>query len=139
MTGGLRFLPRVQADRMSKRREGAPELVVLLETMDCPTCQEHQTDADRAALRCGWMRASDWRTEELSPHQEEVCPGYTTQLPDVIEAARLLQWRNHGGLAALVDELPLSPRAATCVDILDASVREIESEMMHKATEKARG
>ena len=97
------------------------------------TCKEHKTETERAGMRCGWMESHAWRDEQLMAHDEEVCPGYSISLPEVIEAARLMQWRNHGSLAALVEDLPLPPAAALCVDILAGAVQAVESEAMAAA------
>lgn len=134
MICGLRQLPRVQADRHRKRGEGVTEFIVLLETMDCSTCQEHKSDRDRAELRCGWMKSSEWVEPQFCQHTEDVCPGYAIGLPDVIEAARALHWRDKGALHALYgDQFPLPPAAIDAVDIMGAAISEVEAEAMRLA------
>jgi hypothetical protein len=81
------------------------------------------------------LRPTDWRTG-MAPHGEDVCPGYTTTMPEVIEAARALQWRNHGALVALYDDLPLPPTMAVAIDIVDAAVKDVEADVMRAAAEK---
>jgi hypothetical protein len=136
MTSGLRLLPRVQADRQRQRDEGSP---FADEYMDCTSCKAKPDHASFAPeWRCGWLASDAWRDGGTSPHSEDVCPGYAIQLPEVIEAARLLQWRDHGSLAALVEELPLPPAAALSIDVLAGSIREVEGQMIREAGERGR-
>jgi len=104
--------------------------------MDCTSCKsqpDHESFAPE--WRCGWLPSEDWSEAGTCPHSEDICPGYVIQMPEVIETARLLQWRNHGSLAALVDDLPLPMAAAACVDMLDGAVREVEAAMIRDARE----
>ena len=135
MISGLRMLPRVQADRQRQRDEGSP---FADEYMDCTACKAKPDHGDFAPeWRCGWLRPDAWK-DGLAPHAEDVCPGYSTGLSEVIETARLYQWREKGSLAALCEELPLSPAAAMNVDILSAAVGEVESDKIRVAREESR-
>lgn len=103
--------------------------------MDCAECKQRLTKTERASLWCGWVKTEE-RLSGLRPFPEaEVCPGYTIALPEVIEAARLLGWANRNALSSYVaGELP--PVAADAVDILDASVKEVERDAIRESSEK---
>lgn len=62
-------------------------------------------------MRCGWVRASDWLEPQRgwgyiggAPVREpETCPGYTTQLPAVMELAELWAWWDKSQLGNRAD------------------------------------
>jgi hypothetical protein len=62
-------------------------------------------------MRCGFVRREDWVTPRPfhgdiggSPIiQPQTCPGYTTQLPAVVEVATLWAWWEKGQLGMLAD------------------------------------
>jgi hypothetical protein len=84
---GLRALPWVESAR---RKE--PDVV------NCERCKAWTDEPLRSAMGCGWLPAVE---RPLSvPLREHVdlrtCPGYTAQLPDVIDVARSYALGNLG-------------------------------------------
>ncbi len=122
MIEGLRYLPRVQAQR--DEANGAWYL-------DCETCTlGHE---ERRRFRCAFVAEKDRLPQSGPEHDANWCPGYTTSLPDVIEAARALSWRRDGQLGNFYD-LPVLLR--DCVDILDVAAKQEERESMRKRREE---
>lgn len=135
MISGLRMLPRVQVDRQRQRDDGSP---FADEHMDCTSCKakpDHEMFAPE--WRCGWLDASAHR-DGMAPHEEDVCPGYSIQMPEVIEAAQALHWRNSGSLAALYEDMPLPPVLVGYVNALAGAVSEVEADTMRAAREEAK-
>ncbi len=122
MIEGLRFLPQVQA----QRDEGGWFLT-------CDDCPNH--DAERRIFRCGWIPEGE-RTGGMGEYPgSTVCPGYTTSLPDVIEAARALSWRRDGQLGERYD-LPLTENLRDCVDLLDLAAKGEERKRLREQADK---
>lgn len=137
MISGLRALPRVQTERNRQRDEGSPFADAH---MNCTECPQMFDAVARAEMRCGWMPTSEWLDSGMPNHAEAVCPGYSIQLPEVIEAARALSWRNHGGLEPLYgrEEFPLPPQAAAYIDVLDGAVKASEADEMRRIREESK-
>lgn len=94
--------------------------------LNCDDCR--LVEVERALWRCGWMPEERRMDDPGRPYPEtEVCPGYSTTLPEVVEASRLLLWARRGQLEA-VAELPLPAAASLCIDILDGACNESERE-----------
>lgn len=64
-----------------------------------------------------------------------VCPGYTTRLPEVFEAARALVWTKRGGLVPLYGSTQLPPAAVNAIDFLDSRCNEVEARTMREDRE----
>ncbi len=118
MIEGLRFLPRVQSQR--DEAEGA----WYFTCDDCPNDRE-----TKRFLRCAYLPPS----ERLGGHGEypgsTICPGYTTSLPDVCEAARALSWRRDGQIRELYD-VPITSLLRDCVDVLDGACKQNDRERL---------
>ncbi len=59
--------------------------------------------------------------------EASVCPGYTTRLPEVIEAARALTWSKRGGLAPVYGPGRLPQVAIDAIDILESNINAVEA------------
>lgn len=66
----------------------------------------------------------------------EECPGYATSLPDVIEIARAMHWRDKGQLQ-LIYPRGLTPALCDGIDILSGSVREQEASSVRRRREES--
>lgn len=130
MIEGLRFLPRVQAERERLMEDGAPLELAQQVFLDCDSCTMNRDE--RASIRCGWLPESSWTDGSMPLPGATICPGYTTSLPEVYEAARLLRWVNRGALGAYTDQLPLSSAAALAVDLLEDAVRATERDALRR-------
>ncbi len=60
-----------------------------------------------------------------------ICPGYTTSLPDVYEAARALSWRRDGQLRECYD-VPVTQLLRDCVDILDGACKQQDRDRLRE-------
>jgi hypothetical protein len=129
---GLRYLPRLQAERERQIEDGTPvaDAEAYLNCAECPL--DHQ---QRRGYRCGWLPEGEWRDDARPFPDSSVCVGYSTSLPEVIEAARLLVWANRGALSSYLGKRRLSAVAADCVDVLDGEVKSVEREDMRKRRE----
>lgn len=67
--------------------------------------------------------------------EADICPGYTIQLPEVMEAARAFAWRESGSLSSVYSGR-LPPYAIDCIDILSGAVRGAEREAIRNVTER---
>lgn len=122
MIEGLRFLPQVQAQRNEIAEGGG----WYLTCDDCP----HDKQA-RRLIRCGWLPDAE-RVGGMGEYPgATVCPGYTTSLPEVYEAARALSWRRDGQLREFYD-VPLTALLRDCVDLLDAACKQQERDAMRE-------
>lgn len=110
----------------------------------CDTCIAKRSPEQRQLLGCAYTpppagRLSSfvkpWQGLGYSGDEPSVCPGYTTQLPEVIEIARArLHW-SKGSLAAFC---PGEPPSALLIgiEILEGAVCEL---IDWKSTPKAQG
>ena len=123
MIEGLRLLPRVQALR-DDNAEGLGWL-----PFTCDDCDRYNDRATKRVFRCGWLPEKE-RTGGMGEYPgSTICPGYTTSLPDVYEAARALSWRRDGQLRELYD-VPITQLLRDCVDVLDSSCKQTERERL---------
>lgn len=94
MIQGLRALPWIQHAREQNRY-----------LLDCATCQENNSHALRRDMGCGWITeenaspASVWQHPGDESPRPDTCSGYTTELPDVIDAASCFLWFEKNQLA----------------------------------------
>jgi hypothetical protein len=92
--------------------------------LDCDTCTDALT---RRCFGCGWLPESEWLAGDRPFPEASVCPGYSTRLPEVIEAARALSWQKRGGLLPLYGNRRLPDVAADAMDILEGARNEAEA------------
>ncbi len=86
-------------------------------------------------MHCGFIVPAK-RLAGLRPFDEAaVCPGYTTRLPEVFEAARALSWTKRGGLGSLYGEGALPPCAVEAIDVLESSANTVERRVLREARE----
>lgn len=124
MTEGLRALPWLE----DARRDEALFL-------RCDFCLENADEAQRRALGCGWLPphedAQPWQHRgDKTPSTDEIpayttCAGYTTRLPDVVDAATAWSWWDKGQLHLLVAEP--SPALRDGIDELAAAIGAYQS------------
>lgn len=87
-------------------------------------------------MGCGFLPESA-RRPGLRPFPEAtVCPGYSTRLPEVYEAARALHWAKRGGLGPVYGQGQLPQAALDAIDILDGAANELERETYRKQREE---
>jgi hypothetical protein len=69
-------------------------------TLQCEPCMKHNEPELRRALGCGWLPPLEDAVVWSGPGHLELttCPGYTTQLPDVVDVAQVYWWAEHGSL-----------------------------------------
>lgn len=80
-------------------------------------------------MRCGWVPDREWAPDdqqtrgwgmiEGSSLQPTTCPGYTSQLPEVQEAARAWGWNERGGFVQRYQALglPINEDLSDLVDV----------------------
>ena len=96
MIEGVRLLPFLFA--ASRLNPKAPR------PYDCKICMDSYPEKQRRSFRCGWIADRDWVPVEKLVRRPVggghpnpgTCPGYTTQLPQVHEAARAWGWWDKG-------------------------------------------
>lgn len=67
--------------------------------------------------------------------EASVCPGYTSSMPEVFEAARAMSWTKRGGLAPLYGNGELPPAATEAIDILESAAGQVERRILREARE----
>lgn len=126
MIEGLVHLPKIQSERARQIDKDIP-VQIANEYMNCELCRLDETE--RGLWRCGWLPEERRLDVPMRPFPDaDVCPGYTTTMPEVIEASRLLLWTRRGQLEAVVESLPIPVATSICIDILDGACRESEAE-----------
>lgn len=132
------MLPWVSAQRQKMRDDGAYEADGYLR---CESCRGYLVESQRREWNCGFepvpLRTGVAPTPPRAPGAT-VCPGYTTSLPEVGEAARALGWADRGMLKEFYsgDELP--PVLFDCLDILAMSLREVEADGYREIKERSK-
>jgi hypothetical protein len=91
------------------------------------------TEETRACLGCGFLERSKHLAGERPFPEAEVCPGYSTRLPEVLEASRALAWSNRGGIVPLYGNRELPPAFLDAVDCLGAAASKVERDIMRDA------
>lgn len=130
----MRCLPELQARRDKDVTDGLPPTF-----LDCDTCLVTATETERASLHCGYLPQAEW-LDDLRPFPEcATCPGYSTRLPEVAEAARALSWSKRGGLVPLYGTRELPACAVDAVDILDAAANKVERDAIRAQRERVDG
>ena len=104
----------------------------------------------RQAMRCGYEPAladprlsSTWWPDGFSgfptdagPALATTCPGYTTKLPEVVEASRLHWWWSKGQLRDRVEGNRVNDRVIQVVEIFGAEVSAVEAHEIEKQRKK---
>lgn len=88
--------------------------------LDCGYCQSTTTEPMRSLLGCGWLPASDDARPWVHPgdtREYTTCAGYTTDLPEVIDIARLYRHWSKGA----VDVRSLPRPIEDGIELLDAA------------------
>lgn len=103
--------------------------------LDCNDCLDD--GISRQCLRCGFLPPSQ-HMDGMRPYPEaSVCPGYSTRIPEVIEASQALAWSKRGGLTPLYGPRRLPSVAAEAITILDGHVNATERQMVRERREEA--
>jgi hypothetical protein len=101
----------------------------------CETCQLELSVESRQLAGCPWAPAVPARSLALvrawsglgyAGAPPTTCPGYTTQLPEVIETARARHHWLRGNLAALCGG-PAPDALLERIEILDGAARELDA------------
>lgn len=109
--------------------------------MDCDHCTlDHET---RKRWSCAWVpsheRSGESPVPPSYPHEHErpdICAGYLTSLPQVIEAARAASWRRDGALGQFYDG-KLTGLAKYCIDLISGEFKAVEQHNIRESS-KAR-
>lgn len=130
---GLRQLPWLQ----SYRRKHSDYLP------DCRTCKRTTSKHNRARWHCGYLNPDEWvewtygvlcpRAHVPDGPDPTICPGYTTQLPAVLEGARARLWREKGSLRDLFDD-PITPLVRDAVDVFESEMNAVQIAETEKAS-----
>lgn len=112
----------MQARRTKQVDDGAPG-----DFLDCDTCLGEYPLETRRCFHCGWLREDEWLTGDRPFPEASVCPGYSTRLPEVAEAARALSWSKRGGLAPVYGVRKLPQVAIDAIDIIEVARSEVEA------------
>lgn len=110
----------------------------------CDTCKAENSIVVRRSWQCGYVPRADRgpdkpRVPDGAPEDVTVCPGYSTTLPEVLEAARALSWRHDGLIGEFFGGAPISERAKIYIDILDTQIREVERHAFRVARKPKKG
>lgn len=111
---------------------------------DCETCMLNTTKPERQANGCGYEPPAPPRvlvqvwtpptgrvgfnlgkatpTHPRGQYSPTTCAGYTTKLPEVLEAARASAWLKRGDLRAFVDDETPGENLVDAIDIHDGAV-----------------
>lgn len=144
MIEGLRLLPWLQQAARSKGD------AVSIYT-NCEECMQVRPAAVRQTMRCGFEPALDdlhltstWWPDGFSgfptdsgPGLASTCPGYTTKLPEVVEASRLHWWWSKGQLRDRVEGGVVNDRVIEVVEIIGAEVAAVEAHEIDERSKKA--
>ncbi len=107
---------------------------------NCTTCLREFDVDTRRGYWCGYIRQDKWigdgpgqqlptgapRNDDPQEKFPSVCPGYSTSLPEVIEASRALDWRRDGMLSEFFAGEPVPETAKTFIDLLSYEIRNVE-------------
>lgn len=141
MTEGLRLLPRVASKRDADFEEGDP---YARHYANCTLCLRDFSRHERRCFGCGFLDRSEWLCDGEGPlgsklveEPVSVCAGYTTSLPEVLEANRALTWRKDGALSEYLDGERPKPMLKDAMDLLASAVSEAMSEVRREAKKEA--
>lgn len=106
--------------------------------MDCQKCElGHE---QRKRWSCAWVRSDERSGESPVPpsypyERPDICIGYLSSLPQVIEAARASSWRRDGALGQFYDG-PLTDLAKYTIDLISGEFKAVEQ---HNIRESSKG
>lgn len=107
---------------------------------DCSKCQRDQSLQMRQTLGCAYESSVTpsfpWRHAGDDGPKLSVCPGYSTKLPEVIEAAAAYQHWEKGTLDHRFRGYELTERLMDALEILGANVGAVQSWALRKRSEK---
>lgn len=109
---------------------------------NCETCMQTSATIYRQSIGCGYEPPAPREVHVIvhvprgwKHERPEVCPGYTTKLPEVIEVARArLHW-SKGALAVALDGEPAHDMLLVGIELLESSSNECENLRMTPAKE----
>lgn len=146
MIEGLRLLPWLQ----QAARSNATAVSIYT---DCEACMNVRPAYVRQTMRCGYEPAladarlsstwwpsgfSGFPQEDGTPGVASTCPGYTTKLPEVVEASRLHWWWGKGQLRDRVEDGVVNDRVIQVVEIIGAEVAAVEAHEMDERAKAAK-
>lgn len=109
---------------------------------DCEKCMRTRNVTERQLIGCGYEQpherpefVSTWMHAGMTGDQPEVCPGYATKLPEVVEASLARSFFEKGSLAQWTDE-PITELTREGIKVLSVAVVEAQS---HEMDERAKG
>lgn len=89
--------------------------------------------ATRQGWACGYELApgagipvAAWSGLGYKGEPPTVCPGFTTTLPETVEAARAWRWWSKGQLADFVDGAQVSEELKLAIEIFDGAIGNFE-------------
>ena len=108
------------------------DLVALMD--DCEKCMQAYSKPIRQRWACGYEPllpgAEAWAGLGYKGEPPTTCPGYTTTLPETIEAARAWRWWKNGELAAFTGRSPATDALKLGIEVFDGAVSAYERWMM---------
>lgn len=100
---------------------------------NCKACMTAYSTPIRQGWGCGHelppapgVPVAPWSGCGYDGPAPTICPGYTTTLPETIEAARAWKWWSKGELAAFVDGAPVSGPLKIGIEVFDAAMGAFE-------------
>lgn len=102
---------------------------------DCDACRAGEPEEIRRRIGCAYLPPSEdarpWSCEG-APADLKTCPGFTTLLPEVTEAARARRHWTHGELRSFCHGQPCD-EIMMAVEILDGAASALEAHEAEKA------
>lgn len=112
--------------------------------MDCNECKGMTNQELRRYMGCGWeppckrTGAPGDGSQGLPlgfPGSNDECPGYLIALPEVLDAARALEWKREGLLRDYFDGDEITPLARDALDIIASEIKSVERHALRAARE----
>lgn len=93
----------------------------------------------RRRVRCAWVPVSERLGHALIPpdypyERPDICCGYLSGLPEVIEAARAASWRREGALGQFYTG-PIGDKAKLAIDLMAGEFKAVEQDVIRKSRE----
>lgn len=135
MIEGLRILPWLQ----SATRK-TPTAVQLLN--NCKACMQRTTTKERQRMGCGYEKpprgkAAPWTPLGFKGAPIEHCPGYTTKLPEVVEASWARHWLEKGNIDQWSD-MPITQQTRDAVQILEIAIADEQAHDLEQRQKAAK-
>lgn len=101
----------------------------------CSACMQTFSSSKRQALGCAYERAVPWATPwtpvamnaSYRGTMPTVCPGYTTNLPEVVEAVRARVHWSKGSLTTFTKGEPPSDALIYAIEIVEGGFNEVQA------------